>query len=145
MHCLLRVLSFYGTEIACLYSEQSGTLVYRKSYGLLLLFVMPRWMFELPCLRSRCRNSESTSSALIVVHPHPPARTEGCLPAKHRIIIWIIFSLLPCKRLTVKDNLRWIQDRSRYIHRLSTTPISLVLRKEYFDCPQRDSHAEHYI
>jgi hypothetical protein len=28
---------------------------------------------------------------------------------------------------------------------LPTTPFSLVLRKEYFDCPQRDSHAVHYI
>jgi hypothetical protein len=24
-------------------------------------------------------------------------------------------------------------------------PFSLVLRKEYFDCPQRDSHSVHYI
>ncbi len=24
-------------------------------------------------------------------------------------------------------------------------PFSLVVRKEYFDCPQRDSHAVHYI
>jgi hypothetical protein len=24
-------------------------------------------------------------------------------------------------------------------------PFSLVLRKEYFDCPQRESHAVHYI
>jgi hypothetical protein len=29
--------------------------------------------------------------------------------------------------------------------RLHTTPLSLVLRKEYFDYPQRDSHAVHYI
>ncbi len=29
------------------------------------------------------------------------------------------------------------------IQRLPTTPISLVLRKEYLDCPQRDSHAVH--
>jgi hypothetical protein len=27
----------------------------------------------------------------------------------------------------------------------ATTPFSLVLRKEYFDCPQGDSHAVHYI
>jgi hypothetical protein len=33
----------------------------------------------------------------------------------------------------------------RYIRSLPTTPFSLVLRKEYFDCPQRDSHAVHYI
>jgi hypothetical protein len=26
------------------------------------------------------------------------------------------------------------------IQRLPTTPFSLVLRKEYFDCPQRDSY-----
>jgi hypothetical protein len=25
------------------------------------------------------------------------------------------------------------------------TLFPLVLRKEYFDCPQRDSHAVHYI
>ncbi len=31
------------------------------------------------------------------------------------------------------------------IQRLSTTPFSLVLHKEYFDCPQRESHAAHYI
>jgi hypothetical protein len=34
---------------------------------------------------------------------------------------------------------------SREIRRLSTTPFSLVLRREYFDCPQRDSYAVHYI
>ncbi len=28
---------------------------------------------------------------------------------------------------------------------LPTTSFSLVLRKEYFDCPQRDSRAVHYI
>jgi hypothetical protein len=33
----------------------------------------------------------------------------------------------------------------RDIQRLPTTPFSLVLRKEYFDCPQRDSQAVHYI
>ncbi len=33
----------------------------------------------------------------------------------------------------------------RDIQRLLTTPFSLVLRKEYFDCPQRGSHAVHYI
>jgi hypothetical protein len=33
----------------------------------------------------------------------------------------------------------------RYNQRLSTILFSLVLRKEYFDCPQRDSHAVHYI
>ncbi len=33
----------------------------------------------------------------------------------------------------------------RDIQRLPTTPFSLMLRKEYFDCPQRDSHAVHYI
>ncbi len=33
------------------------------------------------------------------------------------------------------------------IQRLPMTPFSLVLHihKEYFDCPQRDSHAVHYI
>jgi hypothetical protein len=31
------------------------------------------------------------------------------------------------------------------VQRLPTTNFSLVLRKEYFDCPQRDSHAVHYI
>ncbi len=30
---------------------------------------------------------------------------------------------------------------SRDIQRLPTTPFGLVLRKEYFDGPQRDSHA----
>ncbi len=34
---------------------------------------------------------------------------------------------------------------SRDIQRLPTTPFSLVLRKEYFDCPLRDSFAAHYI
>jgi hypothetical protein len=35
---------------------------------------------------------------------------------------------------------------TRDIQRLPATPFSLlVLRKEYFDCPQRDSHAVHYI
>jgi hypothetical protein len=33
----------------------------------------------------------------------------------------------------------------RDIQRLPTTPFSLVMRKEYFDCPQRDSHAVHCI
>jgi hypothetical protein len=33
----------------------------------------------------------------------------------------------------------------RDIQRLPTTPFSLELRKEYVDCPQRDSHAVHYI
>jgi hypothetical protein len=33
----------------------------------------------------------------------------------------------------------------RYIERLPTSPFSLVLCKEYFGCPQRDSHAVHYI
>jgi hypothetical protein len=33
----------------------------------------------------------------------------------------------------------------RWAQRLTTTPVSLVLRKEFFDCPQRDSHAVHYI
>jgi hypothetical protein len=33
----------------------------------------------------------------------------------------------------------------RDIQRLPTTPFSLVLGKEYFDCPQRASHAVHYI
>ncbi len=33
----------------------------------------------------------------------------------------------------------------RDIQRLPTTPFSLMLRKEYFDCPQRDSHAVDYI
>ncbi len=126
LHCLLWVLSFYGTETACLSCELSGTLDYRKFYGLLLLFVISRWMFELPCLRSRCRNSGSTSSFLIVVRPHPPARIEDCRPAKHMIIIWIIFSLLPCKRLTTKEKSKMgIQDRSRDIHRLPTRPPSL--------------------
>ncbi len=32
----------------------------------------------------------------------------------------------------------------RKIQRLPMTPFSLLLRKEYFDCPQRDSHAVHY-
>jgi len=32
-----------------------------------------------------------------------------------------------------------------WIFQISTTPFSLVLRKEYFDCPQRDFHAVHYI
>jgi hypothetical protein len=31
------------------------------------------------------------------------------------------------------------------IQRLPTTPFSLVLRKEFFDCPQSDSHEVHYI
>jgi hypothetical protein len=31
------------------------------------------------------------------------------------------------------------------IQRLTPTPLSLVLHKEYIDCPQRDSHAVHYI
>ncbi len=34
---------------------------------------------------------------------------------------------------------------ARDIQRLPTIPFSLVLCKEYFDCPQRDSHAVHYI
>ncbi len=34
---------------------------------------------------------------------------------------------------------------TRDIQRLPTTTFSLVLRKEYFDCPQRDSHAVHLI
>jgi hypothetical protein len=34
---------------------------------------------------------------------------------------------------------------TRDIQRLPTTPVSVVLRKEYFDCPLRDSHAVHYI
>ncbi len=33
---------------------------------------------------------------------------------------------------------------TRDIQTLPTTPCSVVLRKEYFDCPQRDSHAVHY-
>ncbi len=33
----------------------------------------------------------------------------------------------------------------RDIQRLSMTPFSLVLRKEYFNCPKRDSHAVHHI
>ncbi len=33
----------------------------------------------------------------------------------------------------------------RDTQRLPTTPFSLVLRKEYFDRPQRDFHAVHYI
>ncbi len=39
-----------------------------------------------------------------------------------------------------EEGLRTIRD----IQRLPTAPFSLVLRKEYFDCPQRDSHAVHY-
>ncbi len=31
--------------------------------------------------------------------------------------------------------------QSRDIQRLPTTPFSVVLRKEYFDCPQRNSHS----
>jgi hypothetical protein len=42
-------------------------------------------------------------------------------------------------------NVLYRQTPQRYIQRLPTTPFSLVLRKEYFDCPQRDSHAVHYI
>jgi hypothetical protein len=34
---------------------------------------------------------------------------------------------------------------TRDIKRLSTTPFSLVLPKEYFESPQRDSHAVRYI
>ncbi len=34
---------------------------------------------------------------------------------------------------------------TRDIKRLLVTPFSLVLRRKYFDCPQRDSHAVHYI
>ncbi len=34
---------------------------------------------------------------------------------------------------------------SREIQRLPKAPFSLVLRKEYCDCPQRDFHAVHYI
>ncbi len=37
--------------------------------------------------------------------------------------------------------LPWTKD----IQRLHTTNFSLVLRKEYFDCPQRDSNAVRYI
>jgi hypothetical protein len=36
-------------------------------------------------------------------------------------------------------------EMARDIQRLPTIHFSLVLRKEYFDCPQRDSHAVHYI
>jgi hypothetical protein len=32
-----------------------------------------------------------------------------------------------------------------FCHSVRTTPFSLLSRKEYFDCPQRDSHAVHYI
>jgi hypothetical protein len=32
-----------------------------------------------------------------------------------------------------------------YIYRDYPRPFSFVLRKEYFDCPQRDFHAVHYI
>ncbi len=35
--------------------------------------------------------------------------------------------------------------KTRDIHRLPTTTFSLVLRKEYFDCPQRDSHEVQYM
>ncbi len=31
-----------------------------------------------------------------------------------------------------------------YVQRLPTTLFPLVLRKEYFDCPERDSYAVHY-
>jgi hypothetical protein len=41
--------------------------------------------------------------------------------------------------------LRFTLCLSRDIQRLPTTPFSLVLRWEYFDCSQRDSHAVHYI
>jgi hypothetical protein len=33
----------------------------------------------------------------------------------------------------------------RDIQRLSTTRFSSELRKEYFDCPQKDSHVVRYI
>jgi hypothetical protein len=36
----------------------------------------------------------------------------------------------------------WVGSHQRY---MEITRFSLVLRKEYFDCPQRDSHAVHYI
>jgi hypothetical protein len=36
-------------------------------------------------------------------------------------------------------------DPQHRVQRLPTTPFSLVLRKEYVDCPERDSHAVHYI
>jgi hypothetical protein len=38
-----------------------------------------------------------------------------------------------------------VKDGNRDKQRFTTTPFSLVLHKEYFDCPQRDSHAVHYI
>jgi hypothetical protein len=38
-----------------------------------------------------------------------------------------------------------LEEKNRDILRLPTTPFSLVLRKEYFDSPQRDSHAVQYI
>jgi hypothetical protein len=41
--------------------------------------------------------------------------------------------------------IRYGTGTSRDIQRLPTTFFSLVLRKEYFGCPQRDSHAVHYI
>jgi hypothetical protein len=34
-----------------------------------------------------------------------------------------------------------VYNPTRDIWRLPTTPFSLVLRKDYFDCSQRDSHA----
>jgi hypothetical protein len=37
------------------------------------------------------------------------------------------------------------ESMSRDIQRLLRTLFPLEMRKEYFDCPERDSHAEHYI
>jgi hypothetical protein len=49
----------------------------------------------------------------------------------------------------IKERVQWYSGSLKHvirdIQRLPTTTFSLVLRKEYFDGSQRDSHAVHYI
>jgi hypothetical protein len=50
-----------------------------------------------------------------------------------------------CKQKNVKISPVPLRETEIDIQGLPTTPCSIVLRKEYFDCPQRDSQAVHYI
>jgi hypothetical protein len=55
-----------------------------------------------------------------------------------------IYQLLHGQQLPfIELNILYVNTRD--IQRLPTTPFSLMLRKEYFNCPKRDSHAVRYI
>ncbi len=93
----------------------------------ILFFILSKYFLQLTCT-SECDRRVSGS---------PLSYTRPGCPYQQGLNQLQIFHILYFYTLTLAPY--------RDIQRVHTTTLSLVLCKEYVDCPQRDSHAEHYI